>query len=238
MLSIYRSFCRSLDAEHSLLPFLFNPLGTAGEHWIAKSRFGQPLACSNPLTHYSNKAAADSSLSSGSIGVLGHLFLTQLPKRLVGARCGSDGILYVLPDKLSDAGWDYQPISGGGRMHAFDYNLFWHPIRQNVGVRVAAYLNRTTTLSEGKGQTCLPCHRNSACVFGIVWQYIVAGVCLYVLLVVLCFPGTMCIFFLAGKLRDCNPQLYQGLLCACCLPCAACFRCRPGFTTTRNTPID
>ena len=202
--------------------------GPAGQHWIDKVKISKP-ACVNPLTWAADGAPANRSLALGSLPLLGHLFLPEMPSALVSARCGDDGILYVSPIPAS-AGWSYEPISDGGRLHAYDYNLFWRNVRLNVHTRVEAYLSEEVVSGARESYTppppepCLACGSNPACLGGLAWQGLAGLLIGYVFLVLLTFACSLpCFCAVCARRRGVRPQLYEAVLCACCGPCYACF---------------
>ena len=95
-----------------------------------------------PLTWRDNGGFADRSLHVGAVPILAHLFLPSLDLHLVDSYC-EDGILYVSHPPSEKSGY-IADIDGGelgccGRMHAFDFPLFWRNIRLNAIDRVNAY---------------------------------------------------------------------------------------------------
>lgn len=103
-------------------------------HWYNKG--GEPV-CVNPLSWRFDSAYVSAEENLGAIPLTGHIGLDKPHEKLVGARC-EKGILWITePDS-----WLYKlALFPGGGYHAYDYNLFYMNIRDNVEKRVAAFLN-------------------------------------------------------------------------------------------------
>jgi hypothetical protein len=101
-------------------------------HW---NTGGQTL-CVNPLSWERDSEFVNADQNLGAIPLTGHIGLKQVHKNLVGARC-ENGILWITkPDE-----WIYKlALFPGGGYHAYDYNLFYMNIRENVEQRVAGFL--------------------------------------------------------------------------------------------------
>ena len=67
------------------------------------------------------------------VGLFG---LSAPDPHLTGARC-DHGILWITPPRLKGYSW---ALFEGGGYHAYDYNLFWMNLRENIRKRAAAFL--------------------------------------------------------------------------------------------------
>jgi hypothetical protein len=205
--------------------------GGAGAHWNRKARDGATV-CVNPLTWEVNGTGAPRELHKGALPVSGHLFLSGMPAEVVNASCDADdGILYVT--LADDLGWSYGPLEGDGRMHAFDFSLFWRNLRANVHERVRAFTGAATTATEA--EPCEPCRSNLACGIGLLWHSIVAVLMFYPLLTALGFLVAAPVYTLVHC--DCDPRccrrrrqgraapFHMVVACTCCWPCFGSWRC-------------
>jgi hypothetical protein len=115
------------------------------------------------------------------------------------------------------AGWGYQPIEADGRLHAFDYPLFWANVRANARERVAAFVGAPPPDADA----CPPCAENPRCVRAIAWHAFVAASFCYAGLVLLLFPCVLPCFCCIGKARrgGRRPAFDEAVACACCCPC-------------------
>ncbi len=112
----------------------WNAIAEGGDdsHWKSK---GQPI-CVNPLSWRRDSVAVPKTENLGSLPVTGPYFLDAPHRAQTGARC-EDGILWITPPEAS--GYSMALFPGGG-YHAYDYNLFWMNIRENLRQRTRAYL--------------------------------------------------------------------------------------------------
>ena len=88
-------------------------------------------ACVNPLTWTKDTTYAPASLNHGSVPKS----FDRLDKGIVDAKISPSRILWV----HAPAAKGYHE---GANYHVMDYSLFWMNIRENVAVRVAAYLKK------------------------------------------------------------------------------------------------
>jgi hypothetical protein len=216
--------------------------GGAGTHWNRKARDGATV-CVNPLTWEVNGTGAPRELHRGAVPVSGHLFLSSMPAGVVNASCGrsgvpgggDDGILYVTLDHT--VGWSYGPLEGDGRMHAFDFSLFWRNLRANVHDRVGAFF--ATGAADATGATaaqepCEPCWSSPACGAGLLLHGIVAVLMFYPLVTAVGFVVSAPVY--AFVHCDCDQRccrrrdrrtapFHLAVACACCWPCFGGWRC-------------
>lgn len=111
----------------------WNAIAEGGDdsHWKSK---GQPV-CVNPLSWRRDSVPVPKSENLGSLPITGPYFLDQPHPQQTGARC-EDGILWIEPPTAE--GYSMALFPGGG-YHAYDYNLFWMNIRDNLKQRTQAY---------------------------------------------------------------------------------------------------
>ncbi len=97
----------------------------------ADKYFGKGLECVNPLTWKRDTSCASLSLNLGSVPY----GFKEIDKDIADAKISPDGLLWV--HKKEARGYPAKV-----RYHILDYNLFWMNIRENVAVRVNAYLKK------------------------------------------------------------------------------------------------
>lgn len=112
----------------------WNAIAEGGDesHWQKK---GQPT-CVNPLIWRANGERVGADANLGGIPLVGPFGLSAPDPHLTGARC-ERGILRIAPPSAS--GYSLVLYPGGG-YHAYDYNLFWMNLRENIAQRAAAFL--------------------------------------------------------------------------------------------------
>ncbi len=93
--------------------------------------WGTYLECVNPLTWRSDTLQASVSLNLGSVPY----GFKRIDQGIADAKISPTGLLWV--HKKNTKGYRCIP-----NYHILDYNLFWMNIRENVKLRVDAYLNR------------------------------------------------------------------------------------------------
>ncbi len=122
------------DAEQTGCFLSWNAMVTGGDpsHWQEK---GTPL-CVNPLSWKYDSGAMPAESNLGAIPITGQTFLKAPHKHLTGARC-EDGMLWI--DEPQQRGYG-MAVFPGGSYHAYDYNLFYMSIRENVKARTEAFL--------------------------------------------------------------------------------------------------
>jgi hypothetical protein len=96
---------------------------------------GRPT-CVNPLSWHADDEPVGADANLGGIPLVGLFGLSAPDPHLTGARC-ERGILRITPPRVS--GYSLVLYEGGG-YHAYDYNLFWLNLRQNIEQRAAAFL--------------------------------------------------------------------------------------------------
>jgi hypothetical protein len=125
----------------------WNAIAEGGDdrHWRAK---GEP-ACVNPLSWRANDEPVGADANLGGIPLVGPLGLSAPDPHLTGARC-ERGILRITPPR--SRGYSLALYEGGG-YHAYDYNLFWMNLRENIARRAAAFADRParTVLNPARG---------------------------------------------------------------------------------------
>ena len=109
--------------------------GGDDSHWKSK---GQPV-CVNPLSWRRDSETVPKSENLGSLPITAPWFLDAPHVGQTGARC-EDGILWIEVPEARGYGMALFP---GGGYHAYDYNLFWMNIRENLKQRTEAYLARS-----------------------------------------------------------------------------------------------
>ncbi|WP_372750498.1 DUF3089 domain-containing protein [Litorivivens sp.] len=114
----------------------WNAIAEGGDdsHWKSK---GHPV-CVNPLSWRQDNTAVPKSENLGSLPITGPYFLDAPHKAQTGARC-EDGILWITAPQAR--GYSMALFPGGG-YHAYDYNLFWMNIRENLRERTRAYFQQ------------------------------------------------------------------------------------------------
>lgn len=106
----------------------FAPKNARNQYWPAYDNT-ENYACVNPLTWRSDTTYAPASLNHGSVPKS----FDRLDKGIADAKISPNRILWV----HAPAAKGYNK---GSNYHVMDYSLFWMNIRENVAVRVAAYL--------------------------------------------------------------------------------------------------
>ncbi len=107
--------------------------GDAG-HWLAK---GDPV-CVNPLSWRRDGQRVYPEQNLGSIKLTHGMFDEHPQAGVTGAQC-IDGILRI--DQPKQGGYNLA-VFAGGSYHAYDYNLFYLNIRENVRQRTQAFIRR------------------------------------------------------------------------------------------------
>ena len=97
---------------------------------------GTPVVCTTPL----NGGAAASAAATANLGTLypsADLKSGTVMAGRVGARCGTDGFLYI------GEGPELGPfVLPGNNYHVYDIPLFWANLRADVQARLAAWQTR------------------------------------------------------------------------------------------------
>jgi hypothetical protein len=122
--------------------------------WFDKSYqmiAGRPLTCMNPLSWKLDDSAPAADNLGGLAFVADGMALNAPRKQLTGAAC-TDGVLIVEPP-TDDPGLTFGVF--GGSYHIYDYNLFYMNIRQNLAVRIGAYL-KTIAADAAAGEVRAP----------------------------------------------------------------------------------
>lgn len=118
---------------------------TSGRLWLGggwQTMEGKKPTCVNPLSWRLNGGLVSKQFHSGAL-VVKDMLLPKLPAltpKLVSARCGENGLLYIStpPD-------DYQStMIENGDYHVYDYHLFYQPIRLNVEQRIKAFFQKSS----------------------------------------------------------------------------------------------
>lgn len=126
--------CQSPTATGCYLSWNAIAEGGDASHWRAK---GEPI-CVNPLSWRQDEQPIAKEKNLGSLPITGPYFLDAPDLAQTGARC-HEGILWITPPEAS--GYSMALFPGGG-YHAYDYNLFWMNIRENLRHRTAAYVQK------------------------------------------------------------------------------------------------
>jgi hypothetical protein len=108
--------------------------GGDASHWQAK---GDPV-CVNPLSWRRDGQRVYPEQNLGSIKLTHGMFDEDPQPGVTGAQC-ADGILWI--DNPNQDGYDWA-LFAGGSYHAYDYNLFYLNIRENVRQRAQAFMRR------------------------------------------------------------------------------------------------
>ena len=197
----------------------YNTLIEGGDasHWINKNP-NERLICTNPLSwEYNDTTMVDDGEASGGMPVTGHLLLTSFDERLVSARCGKDGILWV-SDPALVGGWGYMndmTFKAGGELHAIEFPMFYRDIKKNVGERVAAFF-------ETRGEEVIisgeECSCGGACVMILLVQIVVIVLITWAFSVLLVAPFALA--WAGARVRNTGelPELRELLwaFSACC----------------------
>ncbi len=103
-----------------------------------QSRKNSTMLCTNPL-NWSVGGETDAKANLGAV----QMRQEQVPlggpiAALTGAKCGTDGFLYLTTPPQSAPWTDY--LLGTGNYHVYDFNLFYMNIRNNAAMRAGAWL--------------------------------------------------------------------------------------------------
>ncbi|WND02458.1 DUF3089 domain-containing protein [Temperatibacter marinus] len=114
--------------------------------FTGKPRAGTSMLCTNPLT-WTVGGTASSNDHKGAIDM--YVDTTPIPavsKDRFGAQCDKNGALF-LDRQLKGNVWEQYQMSGLN-MHAYDYNLFYMNLIDNIEQRKKAWFLRTQTQSD------------------------------------------------------------------------------------------
>lgn len=110
-------------------------------HWVAEKDL-EKIDCVNPLSWKVDLATVDKHANPGSIPMIDYnILFSRLPamqSNVVGARCGTEGILWI-NEKPSVRGYT-TALFPGGSYHTYDINFYYSSIRENAKLRAMTFL--------------------------------------------------------------------------------------------------
>lgn len=110
------------------------------------SKEGETMLCINPLTFTRTTQPIDAAQNLGAVAITAAGQPLDAPQTaLVGARCGDDGILYLM--QRPGDGFD-QLVMPGDNFHMQDIQLFYRNIQENVAAQIAAFQTRRSAPSQ------------------------------------------------------------------------------------------
>ena len=104
----------------------------------------EQFVCTNPLSWSIDEIKVPKTANLGAIPLINVVGLNAINPQLVGARC-EKGYLWI--DEPEVSGYSVA-LFEGKNYHAYDYNLFYMNIRQNVAERVKTFLQKPAGASE------------------------------------------------------------------------------------------
>ncbi len=129
----YQSFAKDGDPRTIIEIFNTTP-GLNGQ-----LRDGTQMLCTNPLSWaVGGDAKASANLGAMALSVADDAVMEPI-QGLTGARCGTDGILYLTRPPQNN--WR-EYLMAGENYHTYDINLFYMNIRQNAAERARAWLEK------------------------------------------------------------------------------------------------
>lgn len=127
----WQSFAQDGDAAPILEAFKSLP------SVLGKTRMGSTMLCVNPLSWTRGTDMVEAAQNPGAVAYPnGEGALETIEPELVGAGCGSDGILYL--DKAPEAPFN-ENLMPGKNYHVYDIPLFYMSLASNARLRAQAY---------------------------------------------------------------------------------------------------